>query len=203
MVLVLTLLFGRVYCSFICPLGAFQDVVGRLARRKKRKRPFQFSRPHNALRYSLLALTVLTLVLGGGLVLNLLDPFSSFGRVFANLFRPLVLAANNTAALFLEKLDIHTLYRVRWGVVAPAAVLISLATLALVGWLGLRHGRLYCNTVCPVGALLGLMSKVSFLRLGLDPDACKGCRLCQGVCKAGLHRPPEPDRGHEPLRGLL
>ncbi len=166
LVLILTLVFGRVYCSFVCPLGIYQDLISRLARKriswpgKKRKRyRSSYSRPHYFLWYAVLILTVLFFLAGSGLVLNLLDPFSSFGRIVSALFRPLVLGANNLGALVLEQLGNHSLYRVRLPVFVPVSTGIALVTLMAVGWLSARHGRLYCNTLCPVGALLGLFSK--------------------------------------------
>lgn len=195
LVLILTLMFGRVYCSFVCPLGICQDLVSRLARKrmawpawpgKKRIRyRFSSSRPHYYLWYGVLILTVLFFLSGSGLMLNLLDPFSSFGRMVSTLFRPLVLGANNLGASVLEQLGNHFLYRVRLPVFVPIATGVALITLMGVGWLSARHGRLYCNTLCPVGALLGLFSNVSMFRIRIAPDACGSCRQCQGVCKAG------------------
>lgn len=183
-VAILTVLFGRVYCSTICPLGTLQDGIGFAAREKGKRRRFKWSAPQHVLRYSILTLTVLLLIAGSGFVLNLLDPFSSFGRIFSNLVRPLVLVINNVAAAGLEHFDVHTLYQVRWAVMAPLSAGVAVLTLVLVAWLSAGHGRLYCNTVCPVGALLGLISKISLLRVGIDPEACRGCRLCESVCKA-------------------
>jgi ferredoxin len=184
-IVISTLLFGRVYCSTVCPLGTLQDVISFLARKNRKRRDFRFSEPHNVLRYSILTLTVLLLIAGSGFLLNLLDPFSSFGRIFSDLFRPAAILMNNVAAAVLEPLGVHTLYRVRWTLIAPVSVGVSLATLMIVWWLAVTRGRLYCNTVCPVGALLGLLSKVSFFQISIDPGVCKGCRLCEGVCKAG------------------
>ena len=184
-IVILTVLFGRVYCSTVCPLGTLQDVISFVARKKWKRRDFQFSEPHDVLRYSLLTLTVLLLIAGSGFLLNLLDPFSSFGRIFSNLIRPVVLVVNNVAAIALEPLGVHTLYRVPWAVIAPVSAGISMAMLMLVAMLAATRGRLYCNTVCPVGALLGLLSKISFLQISIDPGVCKGCKLCEGVCKAG------------------
>jgi ferredoxin len=192
LVLILTLLFGRVYCSFVCPLGIFQDLVTRLARKrvayqgkKQRTYRFAYSRPHYFLWYAVLILTVLLFLAGTGLMLTLLDPFSSFGRMVSTLFRPLVLGANNLGASVLEQLGSHFLYQVRLPVFVPIATGVALVTLMVVGWLSARHGRLYCNTLCPVGALLGLFSKISMFRIRISPDACDGCRRCQQVCKAG------------------
>ena len=184
-ILFLTAFFGRVYCSVLCPLGILQDVIGHVAR-KWRKRPgFKLTKPHNRLRYSILGLTAALLITGSGLLLNLLDPFSSFGRIFTNLFRPLAIGLNNTATSALEPMGVHSLHLVQGGAIAPLSLGIALATLILLIWLAARHGRLYCNTLCPVGALLGLVSKTALLRLNIDRDACKGCKLCAGVCKAG------------------
>jgi ferredoxin len=192
LVLGLALVFGRVYCSFVCPLGICQDMVSRLARKrmanpgkKKGTYRFSYSRPHYFLWYTVLILTVLLFLAGSGLVLNLLDPFSSFGRMVSTLFRPLVLGANNLGAFALEQWGNHFLYRVRLPVFVPVATGIALVTLMVVGWLSARHGRLYCNTLCPVGALLGLFSKISMFRIRIAPEACDGCRRCQRVCKAG------------------
>lgn len=184
-IVVLTVLFGRVYCSTICPLGTLQDIVGFAAARGRKRRSFRFSAPLNALRYAILSLTVLLLLAGSGLLLNLLDPFSSFGRIVANLFRPATLLANNVAALLLEQVGIYALPRVQWAAFAAASAGLSMATLLLVAWLAATRGRLYCNTICPVGTLLGLLAGISWLRIGIDQDACTGCRSCEDVCKAG------------------
>ena len=184
LVVVLTLLFGRVYCSTLCPLGTLQDVIGFVARWKRKQLRFHYSKPHTALRYIILALTVLLLLSGSGLLLNLLDPFSSFGRIVANLFRPVLLFVNNLAAVLLEQFGVYALPRVHWAVFSPIAAGVSLATLLLVAWLAATRGRLYCNTICPVGTLLGLFAGISWLRIGINQDGCKACTLCEDVCKA-------------------
>lgn len=180
----LTVLFGRVYCSTVCPLGTLQDVIGFVSRKNRKRSDFKYTAPHNVLRYTFIALTVLFLIAGSGFLLNLLDPFSAFGRIFSNIIRPIVLAANNSAAMALEKAGVHLMYLERWAVMTPVSMGVSVGMLILVAWLSARHGRLYCNTVCPVGTLLGLVSRYSMLRIGMDPDACKGCKLCENVCKA-------------------
>lgn len=184
-VLILTILFGRVYCSTICPLGTFQDMIGFMARKKRKRSGFQWTEPKNVLRYSILALTVLLLITGSGLLLNLLDPFSGFGRIISNLIRPLVLIVNNIAAIALEQFNMYSISRKQWSVIAPLSIMVSLSTLLLVGFLAALKGRLYCNSICPVGGLLGLLAKISFVQIGVDPDKCTGCRKCEAVCKAG------------------
>ena len=184
-VLTITVLFGRVYCSTICPLGTLQDVIAFIFRRPRKRRSYRHSKAHNVLRYTIFAITVVVLLAGSGILLNLLDPFSIFGRIFSNLVRPVVLAANNVAAMGLEKAGSHLLFRERWAAIAPLSIGVSIAMLALIAVFAARYGRLYCNTICPVGALLGLVSRISLFRIRFAKNACNRCKLCERVCKAG------------------
>jgi ferredoxin len=183
-VILLLVLFGRIYCSCLCPLGIFEDVIGFVSRKNKNWRGYKYLQPHNILRYSILILTVMLLFSGIGFLLNLLDPFSSFGRIFSDLFRPVVIIGNNLIAIVLEQLGIHTLYRVRW-VVTPISAGVAMAVLLLIVWLSAKHGRLYCNTICPVGTLLGLISKISMFQIRINQNKCKECKRCERVCKSG------------------
>lgn len=180
-VLGLTMLCGRVYCSTICPLGALQDVIGRMGGRSR----FRFTSAHNSIRYGMLTLVVLGMAAGISLLVNLLDPFSVFGRMMATLTRPLAVFVNNIAATFLEMFGVYALTRQQWSGLTPVAFGTAVTMLGLVGFMAARHGRLYCNTLCPVGALLGIASKKALLRIGMDQTACIRCGKCAAVCKAG------------------
>ena len=184
-VLILSVLFGRVYCSTFCPLGTIQDAIGFAARKRGTRRGFRFVRPDRFWRYFIVAVTTLLLIIGSGLLLNLLDPFSAAGRILADLIRPAAVVVNNVAAAVLEQFGVYAVTRRQWAVLTPAAVGVAVATLLAVGWPAATRGRLYCNTVCPVGTLLGLVARVSWLRIGIDAEACTGCRRCERVCKAG------------------
>nr|WP_319395032.1 4Fe-4S dicluster domain-containing protein [uncultured Desulfobacter sp.] len=191
-VLITALIFGRVYCSAVCPLGIFQDLVSRIfggsakaLGKTRRPHRFQYCAPHSILQYSVLIVTLLFFFVGSGLPLNLLDPFSSFGRIVSNLFRPLVVLLNNWGATSAEALGVHALYRVPWPVCAPVSVGIALVSLGTVAWMSARHGRLYCNSLCPVGTLLGLVSKFSLVKIGIEADSCRSCGRCAQGCKAG------------------
>jgi ferredoxin len=177
----LTVLFGRIYCSTVCPLGTLQDAIGFSA---GKRRKFHF-RPAGTLRYAIATVTALLLVGGSGLLLNLLDPFSAFGRILADLVRPAVIMTNNVVAAVLEQFGHYAVSRKQWAVLTPLAVGVAATTLVAVGWLAARRGRLYCNTVCPVGTLLGLVSRISWMGLGIDHDRCTKCGRCVRVCKAG------------------
>lgn len=180
--LLLTLLFGRVYCSFVCPLGILQDIVFRIRRWIAPKRFLKFSRPVPWVRYVVLALLAACCVAGlAGLSLNWLDPYSIFGRIMYVLAWPAAIWSNNLLAADGSSAD---LVRMNYFSVALPALLASAGMLGLVVAMSAWRGRLYCNTVCPVGTLLGLLSRVSLFRLGFDPASCKKCGKCVKSCKA-------------------
>lgn len=189
-VLILTLLFGRVYCSMICPLGTLQDIVIRLADwfGKPRKVKFKPKKPYDALRYGVLALTVGVFVSSGALALTLLDPFSNFGRIAGDLLRPLYVVAHNGAGQALESLGWNGPFPLAWK--APPLATLAFPTAFLVGlvWLSARHGRLFCNTLCPVGTLLGLVARFALFKIRIPKDACILCVQCTTHCKAGCLR---------------
>lgn len=184
--LLLTLLFGRVYCSVICPLGILQDAIARVvAWLRGRPAGLKFAEPRNGLRYGFLALTLAGIIAGwGGLTLALLDPYSNYGRIASGLFRPVIMLGNNLAVGVTEWSGLDELHRVPPAWPVAGVLMLSLAVLVLVGWLAATRGRLFCNTVCPVGTLLGLVSRKAAWRLTIDRSACLKCGECLQVCKA-------------------
>ena len=144
----LTLIFGRIYCSVICPLGVMQDLISRLHSRLKKNR-FSHSPERKALRYGFLALFVVALVAGGGSLAALLAPYSSYGRMAENLLRPLWAAGNNVLAAMAERTDSYAFYSVDVWVKSLPTFIIAAVSLVVIGWLAWRGGRTYCNTVCP------------------------------------------------------
>ena len=184
-VLVLTLLFGRVYCSFLCPLGALKDVLGWVSAKLRRKKTrFRFSPPKTWLRYSLLVVVCLSLFTDSFFLVNLLDPYSNFGRFVSDLFRPVYMLGNNLLAKIFESFEAYLLYPVTLAKTNPLALLVPLLMLTLVVWLAVKKGRLYCNTVCPVGTLLGLLAKVSLYKIRFNTAECNRCGNCVFVCKS-------------------
>lgn len=154
--IILTLIFGRVYCSVICPLGIMQDGISRIsAMRKGKKARFRWSPEVKWLRYSVLALFIIALVAGLTSVAALLAPYSAFGRIATTLVRPAL----------------------------PTAIIagVTLLVVGILAWLG---GRTYCNTICPVGTVLSFFSRFSLLRPVIDASKCRDCHACEHKCKA-------------------
>ncbi len=184
-VLVLTLFTGRTYCSFLCPLGIGQDIMSRIGGRLRRKfRRYGFKRPFTILRYSLLALTLIVTMVWGIYLITLLDPYSIFGRFMTFFAKPVVLLINNFVAGILGKFDIYTLSNIPVVGFDLIAYSIPAAFFILIGTLSLTKGRLYCNMICPLGTLLGLLSKISILRIRFDETACTRCGRCSLGCKS-------------------
>ncbi len=182
----LTLLFGRVYCSVICPLGVFQDMISAI---NKTKNKYKYSSAHNILRYIVLALFIVALVAGIGSLVALLEPYSAYGRMASNLFAPFYKWGNNILAYFAERADSYAFYQVEVSIAGLLTFVIAISSFIIVSILAWRNGRIYCNAICPVGTVLGLVSKVSIYKHRFDANKCNSCGLCAKNCKASCINP--------------
>lgn len=189
LLLAVTALFGRFYCSSLCPLGTLQDVFTRMFKPRKKSRRHKYARPSNWIRYPILAAAVILFIFGSSLLLNLLEPYSNFGKVFSNLARPGYMYLNNGVAAQLAKSGNYSVVPIVIKGFQPLAVLYSAVFVAVVGFLAAWRGRLFCNTLCPAGTLLSLFSKKSLFRFYLDQEKCNSCGLCAVACKAECINP--------------
>ena len=186
-ILLLTFVFGRIYCSVICPMGVFQDVVLWIRRtggkwlqdaqtRKLKKlkesgstekpvvkqylKRFSYLPEHKWVRYGVLALSLVSLFVSGQMLIALIAPYSAYGRIVRSL-----------AGAFS-------------GSVVPALLVTGLVTLVLIFCCAWLWGREYCNTICPVGTTLSLVSRFSLFRPTIDLSKCTNCGRCGRGCKA-------------------
>ena len=207
-ILAATILLGRLYCSTVCPLGVLQDVINAASKRIHSKKKFECKKPIPYIR-----LVVLLLFLTGylALIVGLIsrsavgtckyissyvswvslffDPYSIFGRIACNVFKPIYLEGNNIFVYICSLFNVtevagQIIYYVDVIPVSLAAVGFSLGFLIIIGYLAWRSGRTYCNTICPVGALLGLLSRISIFRVWIDKSKCVSCGLCAKECKS-------------------
>jgi len=173
--IVLTLLVGRFFCGFVCPLGAIHQFAGWLAR-WGRTQAFRVEanrhRRLQAVKYYLLAF-LLALALMGSVQTGLLDPLPLLHRSINLTLAPI---ADKGLRVMSEG---PRYYASAWliGAVFLAAVALNLVL-----------PRFFCRFVCPLGALFGLMSRFSPWRLGKTSNQCGDCRLCEEYCE-GACRP--------------
>lgn len=190
--LVLTLLFGRIYCSVICPLGVMQDIFGAAGRRSRKNR-YGYSPAVSWLRYGMLAVFIVSLIAGAGLAIHkialLIAPYSAFGRIVSNLFAPLWQAGNNLLAYIAARIDSYAFYSVDVWVKSVSTFAVAAVTFIVIGTLAWRNGRTWCNTVCPVGTVLGFFARFSLFRPVIDTSKCNACGLCARNCKAACIDP--------------
>lgn len=166
-----TLLFGRIYCSTACPLGVMQDCFTRLRRltpRQRRRHYFRYVPGYTATRLGVFVVVISAMLFRFAVFPSLLDPYSAYSRICDNLLRPVVEWMGGREVL----------------VASWVSFVVAVLTLAGVGLTALLRGRLYCNTLCPVGTALGALSKYSLFHFDIDTDVCVNCRACEHVCKA-------------------
>ncbi|MDE7135063.1 MAG: 4Fe-4S binding protein [Muribaculaceae bacterium] len=169
-----TLMFGRVYCSVICPMGVVMDLCARLPRLGRRaiiKKPYHYERPNNQLRYTWLALVTATIFFGTLVAAILTDPTTAYITIISNL-------ADIAAG---RELILGTLY----GAATAAVTLIIVAGVSAVS------GRMICNTYCPLGSILSLASRYSLYGIDINTDTCIGCNRCVDVCKSHCINPQD------------
>ena len=178
--IILTLLFGRIYCSVICPLGIMQDIFSRYGKKHR----FRYSPEKKGLRYSVLVVFIVCLIIGFAPVTTLLAPYSAYGRIVNSLFRPLYDMLNNALMVFDMRMGgYHFAYTEIW-MRSISTFAVALLTFVGLGWLAWRHGRTYCNTICPVGTILSFLARFSLLRVRVNEEKCIKCSLCERDCKA-------------------
>ena len=184
--LLLTLLLGRVYCSVICPMGVMQDIISWIHGRSAKKNRFRFSYSPamNWLRYGMLVLFIIMLLAGMHSLVALLAPYSAYGRIASNLIAPLYQWGNNLLAWFAERADSYAFYSTDVWIKSGASFAIAALTFAVIGILAWKNGRTWCNTICPVGTILGFVSRFSIFAPVIDTEKCRNCGLCGRQCKS-------------------
>ena len=183
LLLLLTLIFGRIYCSVICPLGIMQDVISWIHDKRKKNR-FSFSKEKKWLRYAMLVLFIVVMIAGVHSLVALLAPYSSYGRIVTNLFKPIYEGGNNVLASIAEHYNSYAFYHVDVWIKSVPTFIIAAFTFIILFVLAWRNGRTYCNTICPVGTFLSFFARFSWLKINIDEDKCKNCGKCSRNCKA-------------------
>lgn len=182
--ILLTLLFGRLYCSVICPLGVMQDIFTWFGNKTKKNR-FAFKENHPKLRIGALVVFIIMLIIPvGSFIAHLVAPYSAFGRIANNLFAPLYRLANNGLASVAEGHDSYLFYHIDINTPNTISIVVAIITLIGLGILAWRSGRTWCNNICPVGTILGWLAQFSIFKPIINTEKCNGCGKCARNCKA-------------------
>ena len=183
LIMILTLAFGRIYCSVICPLGIMQDFFSWLGGKAKKNR-FSYAKEKKWLRYGFLGVFILALIIGFAPLTTLFEPYSAYSRIVNSLFKPLYDLLNNWLASLDAANDRYNFTEVQIWMRSVTTFVVAILTLLILAFLAWRKGRLYCNTICPVGTALSFISRISTFRVIFDKDKCKECGMCEKNCKA-------------------
>lgn len=180
--ILLTLVFGRIYCSTVCPMGTLMDISSESVRmvRRGRKRVYRYEPPSTWVRYGFLAVAVVCLLMGFILLPSVLDPYAAFCRVCAGFFNPML-------KFFIKELGqagVYSHYVALSITTSVAASIIATFLFAVTVTMAMVSGRTICSTVCPVGTILGMVSRFSIFQFDIDTDLCTNCRRCEYACKA-------------------
>ena len=157
LVLSLTLLFGPVFCGWICPFGAVQEFIGKIGRKMFKKRynnfiPSVIDKPLRYLRYVILILVVVNTAISGKLLFSNFDPYFALFNIWSS-----------------------------------EVTRLSLLVLGLVLIGSLFVERPWCKYLCPLGALLGIFNLFRIVKLKRNENTCINCKACDRVCPMNIN----------------
>ena len=181
-IIFITIVFGRVFCSWICPMGILHHIVSAFPKGKTKTEMMESNKYRTLYEFKyfvLIAFVVLSLFTS--MQIGLLDPIAFTSRAFSIYVWPMFSAMG--APLYLK------------GPAFEGAALIG-ALFVLVLALNIWITRFYCRAICPLGALLGMISVYSLFRIKRDTQTCNDCELCLLHCQGGCD-PHDKHMAHE------
>ncbi|MCX8027711.1 MAG: 4Fe-4S binding protein [Thermodesulfovibrionales bacterium] len=167
-IIISTLILGRYFCSWMCPLGIINQITGSILQKIKPVDAYKMNSFRTAYRIKYYVLTfLLVLAIGGSLQIGLFDPIALITRSFAVSVFPGV--NFSTGALYLNQPVFYG------GVLVTVVFLIILFANRYIT-------RYWCRTLCPLGAMLGLLSFSPIFAIRRDVDRCNNCQRCLKNC---------------------
>lgn len=156
---ILAIVLGRFFCGWICALGTIQEIFGKLGFLIFKKRfeiPSRIDKPLRYLKYLLLFLILFLTWKTGTLIIRPYDPFAAYSHIPAG----------------FEEL---------WG---DFAIGFSILILSLIA--SMFYDRFFCKYACPLGAFLGILSKISLFKIKRENNTCIHCNLCNKACPMNI-----------------
>jgi ferredoxin len=158
--LLLSILFRRSFCGFICPFGALQEFFALIGKKIFRKRfilPIKIDKPLRYLKYVVLVITIAFAWKTAGLWMDPYDPWAAYGHISAG----------------LESLTSEYL------------VAFTLLIMTMVG--SMLYDRFFCKYLCPMGAVYGIISKISPSKIVRNKNVCVNCKICSKNCPVNIN----------------
>ncbi|MFH1295964.1 MAG: 4Fe-4S dicluster domain-containing protein [Bacteroidota bacterium] len=191
---ILTLFFGRIYCSSVCSLGTIHDIVTGIRNRLHPVQPDEtrqstYRKGLPWISHPILGLTLVLFLSGNLFLLILLDPFSLAGRFVSGLVGPLFDLPGNPLFFSFHSLRNPAAEETTRHVSSLLPLLVTGFVFVFIVFLAIYKNRWYCTVICPVGTLLGLLSRISLFRIKMHKDSCISCGNCSQVCKSGCIDP--------------
>lgn len=162
--LVMTLLFGRIYCATVCPVGTLQDAVVWIRRKSGKGKIFSFQEG-SSWRYRILFLYIVSLAVGVLVVGYIIEPWNIMRNAAATV-HPDAIAITWTSV----------------GISVATGILAGVTMLVVILVWAWHAGRPFCSTVCPIGAALGCVHSQTLFHIAIDPDKCISCMKCEDIC---------------------
>ena len=197
---VCALLFGRAYCASFCAFGLLMDAIRRpffylcsrkfLAKSKlgkfaKKCSTMKFKKARNVLKSCMIAIAAICIIFGWIALLGLIDPYALYGKTMGAVVHPVVATLCDATSAMLSSVGLYVIDPVNGNPQVPlAAFAFGLIVLVGISAASILRGRLFCNTLCPVGALLGFLSKFALFNLSIDKGKCVSCGMCERACKS-------------------
>lgn len=165
--LLMTFLFGRVYCAIACPVGTFSDIFLRIRRHiPALDKPFRYRHPTRWGKH-VLWIYILCLLAGVMAVPFAIEPW--------NIARNMAAAANPDTVSST------------WATIGPGVatgIAAGIVSAILIAATSLWHGREFCSRYCPLGTALGFLQEHSVMHIEIDPDRCTSCGKCEEICRS-------------------
>lgn len=201
-VIIVTIILGRVFCGWVCPLGTLNNLAGTLQKRRSRRAPFN----RHWLKYCIL-IFLITLSLFSWQPAGLVDPISLLIRSLSLSVYPLLAYATKAIFDFFYELNIpflvntsefiYALFKKIWlpfqQPFFSQSAFVGLLFFTILG-LNLLEKRFWCKYLCPLGALLGLFSRYAFLQRSVS-EGCNSCGACDSYCQGGAS-PDQKEKWH-------
>lgn len=180
----LAIFFGRLFCGFICPIGAGIDFFDRFLFKKMKleKRPPQFLQ---RLKY-IFAAAMILLAITGALFPLFIDPLSLATRFLTFIVNPVLGVLGMELIRFTGSISsitgdhLYTLFPIKIMLYYGTAFTLFMAGLVFLG--GLLDKRFWCQYICPTGAFLGIIGRFSFFRRTVNDSQCNSCSACEKKC---------------------